>query len=187
MASFRSGFSVHENRGAFQRREPFHPILTGKLGKGKWNIDPKSVLSLTLAVQQLQPVMVTCFGEQWDGCLDELYVQYKSSRISTLAPAFLTEMTEKALRWMFSNLRSTHYLPLVGEPASLLLQQDVMILFKSRLALGFVATSDSYKEWWAISGHKHVKGLTSAAPHGKAKRAKRSMSESTSLYDSESS
>ena len=173
----------------------FTQFLRGSWGRGSGisladftsDFDPKAILSLTLAVQQLQNVMVTCFGEQWDGCLDELFVQYKSSRISTLAPAFLTEVTEKALSWVFSDLRSTHYLPLVGEPASLLLQRDVVTLFKSRLALGFVATSDAYKEWWAIFGHKHMKGLTSAAPRGKAKRAKRSMSESTSLYDSESS
>ncbi len=69
----------------------------------------------------------------------------------------------------------------------MLLQRDVVTLVKSRLAVGFVATSDSYKEWWAIFGQKHRKGSTTVASRGKAKRAKGSMSESTSLYDSESS
>jgi hypothetical protein len=63
----------------------------------------------------------------------------------------------------------------------------VVILFKSRVALGFVATSDFYREWWAVFGHKHKKGSTLVAPRGEAKRAKGSMSEPSSLYDSESS
>ena len=190
-----AGFQCTKTTALFTDVNLFTQFLRGSWGRESGisladltsDFDPTSIASLTLAVQQLQAVMVTCFGEQWDGCMNELFVQLKSSRISTFAPAFLTEVTEKALSWVFSDLRSTHYLPLVGEPASLLLQRDVVTLFRSRLAVGFVATSDSNKEWWAVFGQKHKKGSTLVAPRGKAKRVKGSMSEPSSLYDSESS
>ena len=161
-SSVNASFADMKRMTCLSKTESFVQFMEGRWGGAVSvetfyrNFNDSLIISLERFLDAFEKAMVVCHGDHWAGCIEGVRQALCLPQTYVRKPAFLGWALERSLQWTFIELRS-NYVAMEGDPLSLALCSDVVLLFSRRLLSHFLVSIDrdceaKWRESSAVEG-----------------------------------